>query len=254
MISAPAAILRRPLVWKRHRGVAPADVVLGSYPRSGGTWLAIMLAELLTSASFDLRSGDDSVPMVGEGTPRVILPDGGRLIRTHEPYRREYRRSILLVRDPRDVVVSYFHFQRDRLKTFSGSLDDFVSAFVRGRVDHYGPWRDHVASWLAGGQPQVTVRYEDLLDDPARELTRLVEFLTGRPDPTAIRDVVAANSFDEMRAKEERSAEALPAWEGAGARFVRSGTAGGWRDTLEPAPRDAIERSMQPQMGRLGYR
>lgn len=254
MNSAPGAIFRRPIVWKRHRGIAPADVVLGSYPRSGGTWLAIILAELFTSASFDLRSGDDSVPMVGEGTPRVILPDGGRLIRTHEPYRREYRRAVLLVRDPRDVAVSYFHFQRDRLKTFSGSLDDFVDAFVRGRVDHYGPWGDHVASWLADGQPQVIVRYEDLLDDPARELTLIVEFLTGHPDPAAITDVVAANSFTEMRAKEERSAEALPAGERESARFVRSGTAGGWRGALGSSSRDAIERSMRSAMDRLGYR
>jgi len=61
-----------------------------------------MLAEYFTRSTYDLRSGDDAVPMVGEGHARVMLPNGGRLLRSHEAYRPEYRRSILLVRDPRD--------------------------------------------------------------------------------------------------------------------------------------------------------
>jgi hypothetical protein len=36
------------------------------------------------------------------------MPDGSRLMHTHEPYRRDYRRVVYLVRDIRDVVLSEF--------------------------------------------------------------------------------------------------------------------------------------------------
>ena len=40
------------------------------------------------------------------------LPGGGRLIKTHEPYNHRYSRSIHLVRDPRDVAISYWSFMQ----------------------------------------------------------------------------------------------------------------------------------------------
>ncbi len=247
-------ILRRSLVWKRHRGLSKRDVVLGSYPRPGGTWLAIMLAELLTDSTFDLRSGDRSVPMVGEGEGVVVLPDGGRLLRTHEPYRSEYSRSILLVRDPRDIVISYFHFQRDHLSRFDGSLDQFIHRFVRGEVDHYTPWHDHVATWLDSGERQIVVRYEDLHADPARELTRIAGFLDNPIEGEKIGATVAKNTFDAMREKEDRSAVVPRMTEEVSARFVRSGTVAGWRERLSGEQVLAIESVMKSVMEHVGYR
>lgn len=123
--------------------------MLASYPRSGNSWTKLMLAELLVgSAKIDGRSKEWFVPMVGQhrGAPGV-LPNGGRLIKTHEPYNKAYARAIYLVRDVRDVVVSF-----RTLRTMEGfseeSFDDFLSRFAVGAIGGYGTWQEHVASWL----------------------------------------------------------------------------------------------------------
>ena len=102
--------LRPPLIWLRHQGLDPADVMIASYPRSGNTWCRFLLAEILTNHT----TGFDSIDKVGPtGRPSQqvalpLLPGCGRLIKTHEQYRKEYANAIYLVRDVRDVVLSYY--------------------------------------------------------------------------------------------------------------------------------------------------
>src|SRR5579863_5796840 len=99
--------VRNPVVWWRHRGLAPADVMLGSYPRSGSTWLRFVLYEILTgeSSSFDkVNAGLRGIGDYQHGPG--LLPGGGRFIGTHESYRPAYRRAVYLVRDVRDVALS----------------------------------------------------------------------------------------------------------------------------------------------------
>src|SRR5580700_8773051 len=96
-----------PLIWLRHRGLDPRDVFLTSYPRSGQHWTRFQLFEILTKRSADFDTLDSTIPKVGEHSKAPsILPGGGRLIQTHQLWRREYKRAILLVRDVRDVVLS----------------------------------------------------------------------------------------------------------------------------------------------------
>jgi hypothetical protein len=58
--------------------------MLASYPRSGNTWLRFVLADVLAeSSSFDNIQG--LIPEIGiHGGARSLLPNGGRLIKTHE--------------------------------------------------------------------------------------------------------------------------------------------------------------------------
>src|SRR5215831_7110332 len=90
--------LRKPLNRIRHWGLDPNDAFIASYPRSGNTWLRFVLFDVLVSGQI---SGFDEVnhiiPEVGlhiSGYP--LLPGRGRLIKTHEPYQKEYRKAIYL--------------------------------------------------------------------------------------------------------------------------------------------------------------
>src|SRR5579862_7415061 len=157
---------RAPLVWMRHRGFQPADVFVGSYPRSGSTWLRFMLLEILSGESSGFANTNEMLPDVGKheaGAP--VLPGGGRLIKTHEPFRKEYRKAIYLVRDARDVALSEFAYQK-ALGLAGDDFETYLPRFLRGQVNPFGSWTAHVDSWMnakdKGFADVLLVRFDEM--------------------------------------------------------------------------------------------
>jgi hypothetical protein len=244
---------RVPLLRYRHRGFQETDVFFASYPRSGSTWSRFTLFEILTGeeASFD------SVNRVlrGVGTHSLgsrILPGGGRLIATHESYRAEYKKAVYLVRDGRDVLLSEYAYLK-ALGRFRGGLDDFVSAFVLGKVNGFGAWPVHVSSWLnspiAGTPNMLLVRFEDIRSNPERAFSSIVEFLGLEVESEVVSKAIAKNSLEKMRIKEDRS----PQRASVRGRFIRSGSVQSWRTELSCNHLQAIEVAAGVSLRRLGY-
>jgi hypothetical protein len=226
-----------------------------------------MLAELLSGeASFERIARE--LPYVGRHRAApALLPGAGRLIKTHEVYNRHYRRALYLVRDPRDIVISYFHFQQRGGSVVMGnadpvaSFDRFVDAFLAGRVDGHGTWQAHVLSWHSAAMEDrcdvLRVRYEDLRADTATELVRIAAWL-GRTltRPEAV--VVAEScSIERMRASEARERVSSPqSFEKKGLRSglpaVRQGRVGAWHDELTSEQQDRFE-SFAHGLALLGY-
>lgn len=246
-------ILRVPLAWVRHTGLRPADVFLGSYPRCGRTWARFVLHEILTGreSSFEaVNSTLQGVYGLSHGIP--VLPGGGRVLNTHEAYRKEYRRAVCLVRDARDVVLSEYSYLTS-LGYYRGTFDEFIAGFVgKGRrVNSYGPWPDHVTSWLdspiAGTANFLLVKYEDLRRDPEEWFERISQFLGVQLSREKIHQAVANNSLKQMREK-ELSQPVLPM-----NNFVRTGSVQGWRGKLTEPQIELIEKYAGSVLVRLGY-
>lgn len=253
-------VVRHQLVWLRHRGLRREDALLVSYPKSGSTWLRFLLAHVLTDHHADFDSIRDTVPPVGRhrGAP-ALLPSGGRVIRSHEPLSptlgRCGRPVVYLVRDGRDVALSYLDHQRRYLQ-FDGELDAFLDLFLSGQLDGYGTWDDHVAAALEFGRstpgPFLMVKYEDLRTDPVGQLARVVAFLGVTVEPARLAEAVEANTKDRMRAKEASSAF-LASKATDGTPFVRSDRRKGW-DELVPAPvRETFESRCATALAGAGY-
>ena len=151
---------RMPLVWMRHRGFRPTDIFIGSYPRSGSTWLRFMLLEILVGQASSFTNTNEMLPDLGNheaGAP--LLPGGGRVIKTHEPFRAKYRKAIYLVRDPRDVVLSEFAYQT----ALGLTQDDFgiyVERFLKGRVNPFGTWTNHATSWMDAADGHRALKHQ----------------------------------------------------------------------------------------------
>jgi LPS sulfotransferase NodH len=254
--------LRAAVVWARHHLLRPSDVFLGAYPRSGSTWLKFMLFEILSGEEADFLSADDAIPHVGSHfKAQQLLRGGGRLIKTHEPARPEYRRAIYMVRDVRSVALSEFAFWRWRGIEFD-SFDEFLSLFLAGRTHGYGfgSWVDHVASWLDlrdqdGSQVRI-IRYEDLRRDTTEALISLLEFLEESVDRSAIENAVRNNSLDRMREKEDRFRETSrgrrPIFD-RNLRFVRRGAMSGQFAELEDRHQAQILWHAGKTLKRLRY-
>src|SRR6202166_3842990 len=164
-----------------------------------------------------------------------------RIITSHQYVDPRCNRVIYVVRDPRDVALSQFHFHRKR-----GLIEDgypperFVARFVAGETNQYGSWGENVAGWLATRQNRpgfLLLRYEDMLEDAARELNKVASFLEIPPDAERIANAVRRSAAEEMRKPEEQQARLWSSTKGTrqDVPFVRAAQSGGCKTGLPEA-------------------
>ncbi|MGH2568715.1 MAG: sulfotransferase domain-containing protein, partial [Bacteroidota bacterium] len=228
----------------------------------GNTWCRFMLAQIMhPDLEIDFTNIDRFAPDIYRPTDfqlkRVIRP---RLIKSHDYYDPRYRWVVFVVRDPRDVVLSYYHFMIRRRKIQPNEpMERHVCRFLAGDLDRYGAWHENVGSWIGAreGTPGfVMVRYEDLKSDPTTELVRICQHQGLEYDDLLIKRAIAAGDSKRMRKLEE---EQMSQWvEAKGTDtsipFVRSATAGGWKVQLEPRLVDLINHTCGRQMSSIGYK
>ena len=245
--------LRVPVVWARHRRLNQSDVFIASYPRSGSTWLRFLLLEVLSGESSGFRNVAQLIPDVGQHRKtRPILPNGGRLIKTHEAFRPEYKKAVYLVRDAGDVVLSEYAYQT-ALGLVRCNFDEYLPRFLRGKVNGYGSWQSHVISWLDAsldeGRDIRVIKFEDLRRDSPGTLGQVLDFFGVRVDPKVIERAIANNSIQRMREKER----VTPQRASKRGRFIRSGLTGAWRERLTGAQVQMIQQYAGRALARLGY-
>lgn len=227
------------------------DVFLVSYPRSGNTWVRFLIANVLKPAGveIDFHNVQDYVPELGRNNDIISRMESPRVVKSHSLYESSYPRVIYLVRDGRDVYVSYYHYRKNQLDE-SETLGDFIR-----REDHYpSSWSDHVRSWLgsSGDRPNLLlVRYEDLLERPLEELKRMVDFIgldvTGEQLAQAIQD----SSFSEMRRIDQTKGRKYNL---TGTKdFVRKGKAGSWQDEFSAEDIAYLKAKEGDLLIELGY-
>jgi len=245
----------------RNFGIFPDDIFLVSFPKSGNTWMRFLIANLLavkervTFSNIECR-----IPDVYKNTrnqlARIPRP---RILKTHEYFDPRYRQVIYIVRDPRDVVISYYHFHRKtRFIPDDYPIDQYVSRFVNGQLDEYGTWYENVSSWLAtryGKEGFLLLRYEDLSEHPEEELAKVVRFLRLDRTRGEIRQAIELSSAGHMRALEKKEADIwintkttrkdIP--------FIRTAAVGKWRSELSRSLAAQVEASWRPLMESLGY-
>ena len=258
-----------PRVWSWHLGLKPQDVFLASYPRSGSTWLRFILFEILIGEDPGFRNIEKRIPEINAHRGVLpILPGGGRFIKTHEKYRKDYKKAIYLIRDLRDVLLSSYAMCVEvglAPLVSKGDFDSFLLSFLQGKALANGSWQDHSRSWLesplARNDNLMVIRYEDLRQNSEEVVGRLLQFLGVTPDVRIIRKAIENNTLQQMRAKEDsaRSAGAdsrlLRRCKSTGedGRFVRKGAIGGWRGKLTDAQVKIIQQYAGDALATVGY-
>jgi len=245
----------------KHFTVFPDDTFLVSYPKSGNTWVRFLLANLLyPDETVDFANINRLLPAPGVSSKRFLrsLPRP-RILKSHEPFDVRFRKVIYLVRDPRDVAVSEYHFDlKKRYIEPDVSLEQFVKRFIAGQTSSYGSWWEHAASWIAArhGNPAfLLVRYEDLLSDSIRETAKIAEFLGVQAGTDRLTAAVDRSSADRMRKLEKQQADQ---WTGTKNTrmeipFVRAAKSGGWKEALPRHAAEEIEVAWSPLLNFLGY-
>jgi hypothetical protein len=202
------------------------DFIFAGYYRSGTTWTRIVLANLISLNELGGRDVDeilnDVMPELGVNSlfRPWSHPTTPRVIKTHRRYSPLFRRarSFGVIRDPRDVMVSRYHKRRDRWGDFASSFGEFIRHPRFGLEDwlgHYASWREH---WV------LTLKYEDLLEDPHREFARLVEALGVVCPDEMLSEAIERSSFRSLQLAERQRKPSVS----EGALHFRSGSSGQW--------------------------
>jgi hypothetical protein len=241
--------------------ILPDDVFLVSYPKSGNTWARFLLANLLhPEQSVNFANLHLLIPDPTGTTKRDFdrLPRP-RIIKSHGCFDPRYPRVIYIVRDPRDVAVSQYHYHR-KLRKIEDDLpiERFVARFLAGETRGGQSWGHNVFTWLATreGDPRfLLLRYEDMIADTSRELRKVTAFLGLDVTDEQIARAVERSSAGKMRKMEQEQSDKSGLTKGSrkDLAFVRTASAGGWRSEL-PSPLVArIETAWAPLMRHLGY-
>jgi hypothetical protein len=242
--------------------VLPDDTFLVSYPKSGNTWARLLISNLLSPEKpADLWTINRLVPELESVTKRqLVRMPRPRLIKSHFVFDPRYPRVIYIVRDPRDVVISEYHYQR-KTRTIEDEypMADYVSRFVRGKTYmNVGSWGEHVASWLITrdrDQRFLLVKYETLLSDTVGELARIADFLGIQATVQRLTEVSQLSSADRMRKLEatQSNASSLMKKGRKDVPFVRAARSGSWKSELSDPLVQTIEEAWAPLMRYLDY-
>ncbi|MGC2283011.1 MAG: sulfotransferase domain-containing protein, partial [Candidatus Acidiferrales bacterium] len=182
-----------------------------------------------------------------------------RLIKSHQCYDARYKKVIYIVRDPRDVAISYYHFQRKyRHIADDYPIDTFVQRFVAGEASDYGSWWEHVMSWLGPRHNNpgfLMLRYEAMTANTEHELTRIANFLGLKPTPEQLAKCVEQSAAERVRKLEQDQGDHWASTKGRrkDIPFVGSAKVDNWKTGLPQSSVALIESAWGPLMKTLGY-
>jgi len=261
-LSRVSDVLFRTLRIERDITIFPDDVFLTSFPRSGNTWTRFLVGNLVHQ--------DDPVTFLNL---ERLVPDmyihsdremrnlkRPRVIKSHECFDPRYKRVVYIVRDPRDVAISNYHWELKKGSFPDGfPLEEFVPQWMEAFYwPRLGNWAEHVTSWLSTRRDHagfLLVRYEDLMKDTQHELERMARLLSIEPTQERLRKAAELSSADRMRQLEssEGGKWLQTKYTRQDKPFVRKATSGGWKTVLPETTVAHLETHWGHVMQDLGY-
>jgi hypothetical protein len=251
---------------KEYREIREADYVIVSPPKCGRTWLRMMLSRF-----FQIRYGLPQGELLGYDNYHLMNPEIPRIRFTHDRYIKNYtghkdskrdfyrKKLILLVRDPRDVVVSNYFQWINTVNPYKKAMLNIpehpaeVPIFeyimesrfsIRHTIDFLNSW----ATELDKTRSYLLVRYEDMRTEPARTLGNVLAFMQIHASSDELGQVAEWSSFENMKKQEQNQTFTngsrrliIKDPNNPDAFKVRRGKVGGYRDYFTAEQNDAID-------------
>lgn len=229
---------------------------LASYPRSGNTFFRLLLNRLYglqTHSVYADRQVGKIARIVGHAPMDRPLPELAtapemHIIKTHDLPSDDAHAALYLVRDGRDVLVSYARYvlsfeadagDRDEESAFRATLHDLIAYDAS-----FGGWGPNVLAWSRRPGTAI-VGFEGLVDDPIATVRRSLAAIGYAPpelDGPALDGMGGAPmpTFEELH-------RLMPS-------FFRRGQVGGWRTEMPDDLHDLFWRRHGGVMQQMGYR
>jgi Sulfotransferase domain len=238
--------------------------------KSGTTWLMQIAVQIAYKghAEFDnilsVVAWPDTAPFfskyvipLSDESPARRSPAGFRIVKTHlpqhlVPYSAEAR-YIAMVRDPKDVVVSGYHFARSMgYGPLMPSVRHWVELNISGNLP-WGSWAEHLAGfWRLRHEPNVLfLTYEQLNADLGAGIRQIARFMGVDLSPAQFEAVRQSSTFEGMqRSRGKFDTGRLLPWAKEHS-MLRSGRVGRSAELLSPPLRRRIDDHSRAELQRL---
>nr|XP_020666256.1 sulfotransferase 1 family member D1-like isoform X2 [Pogona vitticeps] len=265
MIKTFADIMGEVEVFQAH----PGDLLISTYPKSGTTWISEVIDLIYKEGNTEKCRQEPiymrvpflefSVPELPTGIELLEKAPRPCLIKTHLPVQllpksfwEKKCKMIYVARNAKDVAVSYYYFyQMAKVHPEPGTWNEFLEKFMAGDVA-FGSWYDHVKGWWDKRKEQrmLYLFYEDLKEDPRREIRKVMEFLERSPNDQLVEKIAHKTSFKEMRQNPMANYTGVPSsfMDHSISPFMRKGITGDWKNHFTVAQNERFDEDYKKQM------
>lgn len=220
-------------IFDDNKHIQENDIFLVSYPKSGNTWLRFLIGNYLSNGHCNFNNSHLIVPDIHFNPSQINILEGQRFIKSHSPYTRNYQKVIYLVRDGRDVAVSYyFHSKKFNIIPLEMEFSEFIELFNRGKIDNFSTWNTHVMGWYNNiSDNSILIKYEELKNNTLDCLRQVIEFSGAIFNKPLGEKSIECSSIKNMKKQEDREYKTSPCLQTSykDIRFIRNGETQEWK-------------------------
>ena len=182
--------------------------------------------------------------------------------------------TIYVVRDPRNVVTSVknhyslsnyeeatkFIFKENQVLALSDRQKDlYIKSKKFPLTQFVGSWKTHYLSWKNMKKNYLLIRYEDLVESPKNEFTKIAGFIEDllklKFTEDQIDTAISLSSFDKLEKMEKDNGftESTIDKDGKRNKFFFLGPKNNWKKILNNNTSNLIEKEFEKEMRELRY-
>ena len=271
---------------------------LASYPKSGNTWIRLFLDSLFSSSKefninqnyitqFPLRKHFEGITEnindqsefaknCVNAQSKLNFDKKIKILKTHNALwnfnngkysftdENKTLGVIHIVRDPRSIVTSilnYFHKSK-----YEDAIEFMATNKVLGGGDDasglptiIGSWSNHYKSWKKFKKNFLIIKYENLLENPFKEFSKIADYLKTISDlkfeNKNLTKVIEECSFDNMSKQEDKFGfnDNSVRNKKLNKKFFNLGPRNKWQNILDKEIQEEIEKVFNSEMKELGY-
>lgn len=247
------------------------DVIVASYFKSGTNWTMQIVAQIAHRGNAEFDHIHDIVPWLempeqnryavslSDATTWRNAPTGLRAIKTHLPFSQltytPAARYVVVVRDPKDVFVSSYHFLRSTmLGPMMPSVRRWLDLFLSGDA-FCGAWSEHLdGGWRRRHEPNVLfLTFEEMKADLENAVRRIAALMEVELTPAELERVVTRSSYAYMKSVGDKfdTRGLSPPWARPRGAMVRRGEHGSAAELLGAAEQRRIDDYWRHELTRL---
>lgn len=244
------------------------DIFVCCYAKSGTNWMMQITYQIAHLGNGKYESIHDVIAWpdgmrgivpLDDPTPLANSPTGLRVIKTHlnwdkVPYSPDAR-YIAVVRDPKDVFVSSYHFAKSvALGVLMPSPKTWLESFL-SEAFFFDSWAEHTAGYWANRDKDnvLVLTFAEMKADLSESVKKVTDFMGVELSQEALEQVVEKSSFAYMKNIDHKfyPGAVSPFADGNG-RMMRKGQNGSSNELLSTEDRIRIDDYMRAKLHELG--